>query len=642
MQPKYLDFDDVLPHAGEFGTYQWLLFLGLAPFCLNLVLIYVVHIFVSLPPEHHCVFPQALLDADVSNELKRNLSLPVTLDLTGEERYSSCQVYDVDYSQLLQEGVTSANTSWPIRSCDAWTFDLTTSGNYATIVSELSWVCEREWYASISQTVFFVGAIVGGVATGWAADKYGRVPVLVATNFLGAASFLLTATAGSLAEYLVYRFIAGISFDTIFVMMYVLVLEYVGPRRRTLVANLSIALFYTAGTVALPWLAKWVANWRLLCALSAVPMMVSCVAHWILPESARWLLSQGGMPFPRATCISAYLVPSERLCVAWRKRSPEEDPARVNGRTIPDQPPLSLSLSLSLPLSLSPSPLFITLSRRQKSAKQETESASKDDEQKTASVLDLFRTPRLRKTTIAICLLWMLVSLAYDGHLRNVSNLPLDVFVSFSVTSATELPADTFLVLTLDRWGRRWMAFGTLGLSGVLSVLTLLVADNPLGIAILAVMGRFCVNISYNIGLQYAAELLPTVVRAQGVAAVHIMGYVAALLSPIIVELGKQTPLFPLVFLGVASVLGGVVALFLPETLHRDLPQTMSDGESFGRDQAFCSFPCAASKDRHPMSLAEIGQQPSFIRHRASLRGETYRSSLIRHRKEVLYIPSSE
>ncbi|ROT62269.1 putative organic cation transporter, partial [Penaeus vannamei] len=570
--PKYLDFDDVLPHAGEFGTYQWLLFLGLAPFCLNLVLIYVVHIFVSLPPEHHCVFPQALLDADVSNELKRNLSLPVTLDLTGEERYSSCQVYDVDYSQLLQEGVTSANTSWPIRSCDAWTFDLTTSGNYATIVSELSWVCEREWYASISQTVFFVGAIVGGVATGWAADKYGRVPVLVATNFLGAASFLLTATAGSLAEYLVYRFIAGISFDTIFVMMYVLVLEYVGPRRRTLVANLSIALFYTAGTVALPWLAKWVANWRLLCALSAVPMMVSCVAHWILPESARWLLSQGGMPFPRATCISAYLVPSERLS---------------RGGNGPLKKILLVSTAARSPIRLETS-----------SAKQETESASKDDEQKTASVLDLFRTPRLRKTTIAICLLclklvaasppsplrilpfilhssdilifvlagilpctspprWcpthhpssplasylprftllMLVSLAYDGHLRNVSNLPLDVFVSFSVTSATELPADTFLVLTLDRWGRRWMAFGTLGLSGVLSVLTLLVADNPLGIAILAVMGRFCVNISYNIGLQYAAELLPTVVRAQGVAAVHIMGYVAALLSPIIVEL---------------------------------------------------------------------------------------------------------
>lgn len=71
------------------------------------------------------------------------------------------------------------------------------------------------------------------------------------------------------------------------------VLEYVGPLRRTLVANLAIALFYMGATVALPWLALWVANWRLLTAFASVPMIASCAAHWILPESARWLLSQG-------------------------------------------------------------------------------------------------------------------------------------------------------------------------------------------------------------------------------------------------------------------------------------------------------------------------------------------------------------
>lgn len=52
-------------------------------------------------------------------------------------------------------------------------------------------------------------------------------------------------------------------------------------------------------------------------------------------------------------------------------------------------------------------------------------------------------------------------------------------------------------------------------------------------------MGRFAVNISYNIGLQYAAELLPTVVRAQGVALIHIMGYVASILAPFVVYLVK-------------------------------------------------------------------------------------------------------
>lgn len=55
--------------------------------------------------------------------------------------------------------------------------------------------------------------------------------------------------------------------------------------------------------------------------------------------------------------------------------------------------------------------------------------------------------------------------------------------------------------------------------------------------ASLAIAGRFCVNISYNIGLQYAAELLPTVVRAQGVALIHIMGYVATIISPFVVYL---------------------------------------------------------------------------------------------------------
>jgi hypothetical protein len=55
--------------------------------------------------------------------------------------------------------------------------------------------------------------------------------------------------------------------------------------------------------------------------------------------------------------------------------------------------------------------------------------------------------------------------------------------------------------------------------------------------AALAIMGRFSVNISYNIGLQYAAEVLPTVVRAQGVALIHIMGYVASILAPFVVYL---------------------------------------------------------------------------------------------------------
>lgn len=130
----------------------------------------------------------------------------------------------------------------------------------------------------------------------------------------------------------------------------------------------------------------------------------------------------------------------------------------------------------------------------------------------------------------------MVISLCFDGHVRNVGSLGLDLFLTFTIASATELPADTFLTLVLDRWGRRWLACGSMVVSGVFSLLATLAPVGPFS-ASLAIMGRFSVNISYNIGLQYAAEVLPTVVRAQGVALIHIMGYVASILAPFVVYL---------------------------------------------------------------------------------------------------------
>lgn len=42
--------------------------------------------------------------------------------------------------------------------------------------------------------------------------------------------------------------------------------------------------------------------------------------------------------------------------------------------------------------------------------------------------------------------------------------------------------------------------------------------------------------------------------------------------------------MLPLVILGVVSVIGGLSGLRLPETLHHRLPQTVEEGELFGKD----------------------------------------------------------
>lgn len=46
---------------------------------------------------------------------------------------------------------------------------------------------------------------------------------------------------------------------------------------------------------------------------------------------------------------------------------------------------------------------------------------------------------------------------------------------------------------------------------------------------------------------------------------------------------GKENLRLPLVLMGFMSVIGGITGLRLPETLHYRLPQTVEEGEEFGK-----------------------------------------------------------
>lgn len=55
----FMDFDDLLPHIGEFGRYQKILFLLMIPYASFLVFVYFTQIFITLVPEKHwCYVPE--------------------------------------------------------------------------------------------------------------------------------------------------------------------------------------------------------------------------------------------------------------------------------------------------------------------------------------------------------------------------------------------------------------------------------------------------------------------------------------------------------------------------------------------------------------------------------------------------------
>jgi MFS family permease len=208
----------------------------------------------------------------------------------------------------------------------------------------------------------------------------------------------------------------------------------------------------------------------------------------------------------------------------------------------------------------------------------------------------------------------VVIALVYDGHAKNTANLGLSVFLTSSIACSTELPADLVVVFFLDRWGRRALAFGSLLGAAVFSLICVGIPVEHAALAAgLAIVGRFCVNITLNIGHQYGAELIPTSVRAQGISYVHMAGYIASLVSPYIVDLARFNRVLPLIVLGLLALFGAVVGFLLPETMGATLPQTMEEGENFGRDQSLWDFPCCRRRRRQQKTTDSNNKTPQVL-----------------------------
>lgn len=162
----------------------------------------------------------------------------------------------------------------------------------------------------------------------------------------------------------------------------------------------------------------------------------------------------------------------------------------------------------------------------------------------------------------------MIITLGYDAISKNVEGLGMSPFILFSLSASAILPACLVLLALQDRIGRKAMASSSLVVSGLFTAGTGIVLayqtshPDPVLLAVLSIIGRFGVTVSikyvrivsrlgssqcrlqvaYNSGAQYAAELIPTCVRGQGVAAAHVAGYALTFFSSyILFTVGSMT-----------------------------------------------------------------------------------------------------
>lgn len=190
-----------------------------------------------------------------------------------------------------------------------------------TVFSYLAPSIRVQWNLSIQQvgvvsSAVFVGMLVGAIVGGRLSDRFGRKPVLIWASVFYAAMSLLSALAPSFDFLIVSRILTGIGVQaaTGVIMVYV---SEMFPR-------LSRGRFFTAMTffgfvaspvtsfAALAIAPTGIGAWRWVFALGAMGLVIAITVAIGLPETVRWLVTNGREA--KATAIV------ERLEVQARRR----------------------------------------------------------------------------------------------------------------------------------------------------------------------------------------------------------------------------------------------------------------------------------------------------------------------------------
>ncbi|KAG6941126.1 solute carrier family 22 member 4 [Chelydra serpentina] len=391
----------------------------------------------------------------------------------------------------------------------------------------LQWnlVCDDDWKTPLTTSLFFVGVLIGSFISGQLSDRFGRKSILFATMAVQTGFSFVQIFSTSWEMFTVLFLIVGMGQISNYVVAFILGTEILGKSVRIIFSTLGVCIFFAIGYMLLPLFAYFIRDWRMLLLALTVPGVLCVPLWWVIPESPRWLISQGR--FKEAEIII-------------RKA------AKTNG-------------------IVAPALLFDSTEMQDMKLQQ----------QQKAYILDLFRTRNIAVITVMSLLLWMLTSVGYFGLSLNTPNLHGNAYVNCFLSAIIEVPAYVIAWLLLRTLPRRYSISGTLFLGGgVILFIQLVPTDLHILSVFLVMLGKFGITSAFSMLYVYTSELYPTIVRNMAVGATSMSSRVGSIIAPYFVYLGAYDRFLPYILMGSLTVLIGILTLFLPESYGNPLPET--------------------------------------------------------------------
>src|SRR5215470_3638195 len=206
----------------------------------------------------------------------------------GDMRYVVARLERLPYS------------SWHLKMrliiCTAWFFDAFDSIAIAYVLPPLIGL----WHLTPQQIgsligIGFAGQLVGAIGFGWIAEHWGRRFAMLTTLLIFSLGALACAGAQSYEMLWLLRLIQGIGLGGEIPLMAAYVNEFAKAQSRGRF-SISIQVLFSVGLVSVALVSVYVVphwGWRWMFIIGAIPALVAIPIRTMLPESPRWLASQG-------------------------------------------------------------------------------------------------------------------------------------------------------------------------------------------------------------------------------------------------------------------------------------------------------------------------------------------------------------